>query len=55
MNILISGGTGFIGKQIVNNLSVDNKLTLIVRNKPKTQNKNIKYVTTNNIFSKKKK
>lgn len=54
MNILITGGSGFVGKQIVNKLYSKHKLTLILRKKPKKIDKKIKYIFTKNIFSKKK-
>ena len=54
MNILITGGTGFVGKQIVKKFYPKNKLTLILRKKPKKIDKKIKYIITKNIFNKKK-
>ena len=55
MNILITGGSGFVGNQIVKKLCFKHKLTLLLRKPPKIPNKKIKYIITKNIFEKKKK
>ena len=54
MNILITGGSGFVGKQIIKKLYPNNKLTLILRNKPDKKDRRINYIFTKNIFTKKK-
>ena len=42
--ILITGGTGFIGTHLVQNLKNNNKIYLIVRKKIKSADKNVKKV-----------
>jgi dTDP-6-deoxy-L-talose 4-dehydrogenase (NAD+) len=54
MNILITGGSGFVGNEIIKKISLNHKLTLILRKRPKTINKKIQYIITKNIFNKKK-
>jgi uncharacterized protein len=51
MNILIGGGTGFIGKNLTKLLNKDgNKIIVITRKiKNKTSDSNIKYVTWENL------
>ena len=46
MNILITGGSGFVGKQIIKKLYPNNKLTLILRNKPDKKDRRINYIFT---------
>ena len=54
MNILITGGSGFIGRKIVKYLEKNHNLTLILRKKPTKFNKKIKYVISKDIFKQKK-
>lgn len=52
MNILITGGTGFIGSNIANNLCKFYKIFLVTRKKLKNKNNNsnIKYIYYSNYF-----
>ena len=48
--ILITGGTGFIGAHLVQNLKNNNKIYLIVRKKIKSSDKNVKKVFFKNYY-----
>ena len=48
--ILITGGTGFIGAHLVQNLKNNNKIYLIVRKKIKSSDKNVKKIFFRNYY-----
>ena len=46
MKIVIAGGTGFVGRQLVSDLSNENEVLVLTRGESK-QNENVKYLKWN--------
>ncbi len=47
MNLLLTGGTGFLGKNLVTQIKKQSNLLIITRKKVKSKNKNLKYLCSN--------